>query len=240
MSRSLFALLPSTIFCLFIPAAAHAQELREIHVSGAKELSADTIREATHADVGAPLADSLERIAERVQARYREDGYTFAKARAAFNADTGILSLDVDEGVIEEVEFDGVDDHLKRRFTDEFAMRAGDVFNRRRARQALDVLLQQTRGAVRRSQRTFDLVDRDGRHVLLVGLREPAGRVNLSPDMGEREDWFTSVDGLVPSLGFGAAVFDHEHFNHTYVAGHVSYKLGSNRGGAALGFERPL
>src|SRR6266545_2730350 len=94
MSRSLFALLPSTIFCLFIP--ADAQELREIHVAGAKELSADTIREATHADVGAPLADSLERIAERVQARYREDGYTFAKARAAFNADTGILSLDVD------------------------------------------------------------------------------------------------------------------------------------------------
>jgi POTRA domain-containing ShlB-type protein len=240
MSRSLLAILSATIFSLFIPAALHAQDLREIRVTGARELSADTVREATHVQVGAPLSDPLERIAERIQARYREDGYTFAKAQAAFNADTGILSVDVDEGVIEEVEFEGVDDHLARRFADEFAMRAGDVFNRRRARQALDVLLQQTRGAIARERRPFDLVERGGRHVLVVGLREPPGRFNLSPDMGEREDWFTPVDGLVPSLGFGAAVFDHERFNHAFVAGHLSYKVGSQRGGFALGFERPL
>ena len=40
-----------------------------------------------------------------------------------------------------------------------------------------------------------------------VDLREPAGRFKLVPDLGDREDWFTPVDGFVPSLGFGAAVF---------------------------------
>ena len=60
------------------------------------------------------------------------------------------------------------------------------------------------------------------------------------PDLGEREDWFTSVDGFVPSLGMGIAVFDHQRYNHAFVAGHISYKTASERAGYALGFERPL
>jgi hypothetical protein len=44
----------------------------------------------------------------------------------------------------------------------------------------------------------------------------------------------------VPSFGFGAAVFDHTKFNHTFVAGHVSFKAASDRVGYALGFERPV
>src|SRR6185369_3166167 len=75
---------------------------------------------------------------------------------------------------------------------------------------------------------------------LFVGLYEPAGRFKLVPDLGDREDWFSSVDGFVPSLGFGAAVFDHKAFNHAYVAGHLSYKVASERAGYALGFERPF
>src|SRR5262249_54843081 len=135
----------------------------------------------------------------------------------------------------------------------EYAVRAGDVFNRKNAMQALEVLLRQTRGAVRpgdvyyRDTRdlgnrrgTFDLVDRDGQRVLLVGLRQPAGRFRLTPDLGDREDWFTSVDGFVTSLGFNAAVFDHTSFNHAYVQGHLSFKTAAERAGYALGFERPI
>jgi len=163
--------------------------------------------------------------------------------------------VSIDEGAIDGVEFSGVDEKLARTFAEDFAMRAGDIFNRRRARQALDVVLRQTRGAVRPGRvaqtvtstddlgarrGSFDLVDRGGRRILLVGLREPGARVRIIPDLGEREDWFTSVDGFVPSLGMGIAVFDHESFNHTFLAGHLSYKTASERGGYALGFERPL
>src|SRR5204862_2659179 len=132
---------------------------------------------------------------------YRDEGYTFANVRATFDEATGFLAFNVDEGVINGVEFTGVDDRLKRLFADEFALRAGDVFNRRRARQALDVLLRPTRGAVQPGRifergttfndsrqlstaqadrrGAFDVVTRDGQRVLLVGLREPAGRVRL-------------------------------------------------------------
>jgi hypothetical protein len=206
--------------------------------------------------VGQPLADTPEHLAQKAERQYHDEGYTFARVRAELDAVSGVLALTVDEGVIDGVEFQGIDEKLVLGFADEFALRAGDVFNSVRARQALEVLLRPTRGAIRpdashsptftdsgalrRRRGTFDLVDRNGQRILLIGLREPAGRFRMLPDLGEREDWFTPVDGFVPSLGMGIAVFDRDRFNHTYVSGHLSYKTASARAGYALGFERPL
>src|SRR3989440_4040821 len=212
-----------------------------IRITGARELSDDAVRHAIPAEIGQPLRDPPERLAEAVVRRYREDGYTFAHADATVDQATGVVAIAIDEGVIGAVEFQGVDDKIAMTFAREFALRAGDVFNGARARQALDALLRPTRGAVspgkvyfedhdpgrRGNEQTFDLVTRNGQRVLLVGLRQPAGRFRLVPDPGDREDWFTPVDGFVPSLGFGAAVFDHERFNHAYVAGHFSLKAAS-------------
>ena len=267
------ALSVATLFWLVAPAAIHAQDppspvvqpapiVREIRVAGARELSDDIVRRAAAVAVGEPLSEpqtgAVDRITEDVQQKYRDEGYSFVNAQVSFDPASGVLTIDVNEGTIDGVEFQGVDEKLARRFASEFALRAGDVFNRERAQHALDALLVQTRGAVRpgrlygdgstftpsrdtrRRRGSFDLVDRDGRRILLVGLREPPGRFKVVPDLGEREDWFTAVDGLVPSLGFGAALFDHGRFNHTYVAGHLSYKVASEHGGYALGFERPF
>jgi surface antigen-like variable number repeat protein len=230
--------------------------VQSIAIAGARELSETKIRAEARVREGEPLPESPEDIARHLERFYREQDYTFARVTASFDADAGRLTIDVDEGRIEAVEFEGIDEQLARTFADEFALRAGDIFNRRVARQALEVLLQPTRGAVRparastrtpasgddlsRRRGVFDLVDRGGRRVLVVGLREPAGRFHLAPDLGEREDWFTPVDGFVPSLGMGIAVFDHTSFNHTFIAGHASYKFASERAGYALGFERPL
>lgn len=273
MNRSSSALSVATLFWLVAPAAIHAQDppppavqpapiVREIRVAGAKELTDDIVRRAAGITVGEPPAETqsgaVDHVADAVQRKYRDEGYTFARAQVSFDPATGVVTIEVNEGIIDGVEFQGVDEKLAQRFASEFALRAGDVFNRERAQHALDALLQQTRGAVRpgrlygdgstftpgrdlrRRRGSFDLVDRDGRRVLLVGLREPSGRFKMLPDLGEREDWFSGVDGFVPSIGFGAAVFDHDRFNHAYVAGHLSYKIASERAGYALGFERPI
>jgi outer membrane protein assembly factor BamA len=256
-------LLAATWFCLCAPAVygqdppapppQPADIVRTIQITGTRELSDEEIRRAMRVAAGQPLPDTPDRLANAIVRRYEGDGYTFAQATVAFDAATGALSVTVDEGVIDAVEFQGVGARLARTLGEEFALRAGDVFNGARARQALDVLLRPTRGAVRpgrvyfRDTRdlgsrrgTFDLIDRDGHRVLLVGLREPRGRFKLVPDLGDREDWFTPVDGFVPSLGFGAAVFDHARFNHAYVSGHLSIRTATSRVGYALGFERPL
>lgn len=236
------------------------QPVRTVQVTGTKELSERAVLDAAHVRIGEPLPDPPGKLAETVERHYRDQGYTFTKARVAFEEATGALAITIDEGTIEAVEFQGVDEHLAKAFAEEFALRAGDVFNRDRAIQALDALLRPTRGAVRpgrnagytdaatfginrhprRFRDTFGMIDRNGQRVLLVGLSEPAGTFRFVPDLGEREDWFASVDGFVPSFGFGAAVFDHTRFNHAYVAGHLSYKTASRRAGYALGFERPF
>ena len=214
--------------------------VRDVQVRGAKELSEPAVLRAGRLVVGEPLPDTSEAIRERIEHRYHEEGYSFARATVMFDVDTRVLTLTIDEGVIDAIEFEGVDPKLARTFADEFALRAGDVFNRARALHALDALLRPTRGAIRRSRRTYDVLDRNGQHVLIVDLREPAGRFRLVPDLGDREDWFSSVDGFVPSLGFGAALFNHQTFNHAFVAGHISIRSATSRAGYALGFERPL
>jgi hypothetical protein len=227
--------------------------VRDIRITGTKELSESTVRRAIPVEAGQAWFGSTADIERAVVRRYEEDGYTFARATATLDVSTGALSVTIDEGIIDDIEFQGVGATVAAKLAEEFALRAGDVFNRPRAMQALTSMLRRTRGAIRPSRAhfrdttsqyerrgTFDLVDRNGRRVLIVGLRQPKGQFRLSPGFGGREDWFTPVDGFVPSLGFGAAVFDHDNFNHAYVAGHVSIRTAQTRVGYALGFERPL
>jgi hypothetical protein len=266
MRRSCFALAAALLLATrpdiraqeLIQPVASPPVVRTVRITGAKELSERESIEAMHIRVGEPLPVSTDRLARAVERRYEDDGYTFAVAQVAFDEATGLLTVTINEGVIDGVEFKGVTERVARELAADFALRAGDVFNRTRARQALRALLMPTRGALaparlftetapenadhdeETTRRTFDLVDRDGRKVLLVGVRERDGRVKIVPDLGEREDWFTPVDGFVPSLGMGAVVFDHEQFNHTFISGHLSFKTASSDVGYALGFERPL
>jgi hypothetical protein len=267
MPRQLALVLSGCLGCLgALSPTLHAQEIpastqtaavvRDVRVTGTYELALAAVRAAMQVTVGDALAGTPDQVAERVEKLYRQEGYSFAHATARFDAGTGTLAVAVDEGVIDEVEFEGIDADIAAMFAEEFAMRAGDVFNADRAGEALDILLRRTRGAVRPGRITnrllprseggprppdaFDLIERNGRRVLRIGLEEPPGRVRFTPEFGGREDWFTPVDGFVPSLAFGSAFFDHRRFNHTYVAAHLSLHMASGRAGYALGFERPL
>src|SRR2546425_2187350 len=213
------------VSCALVPSVVGAQDsvqppqppptVHDIQISGAKELAAHEIQEEVPARVGEPFTVTTDEVSHRIERLYRDEGYTFARATATFDPASGVLAISVDEGVIDGVEFEGVNPTLAKTFADEFALHAGDVFNSRRARQALNALLRPTRGAVMAGRlieastftdtrelgsgrrRTFELVERDGQRILRVGLREPTGRFKLSPNLGKREDWFTPVDGFV-------------------------------------------
>src|SRR5215471_5669583 len=139
---------------LLTPAALIAQDLPSskpvsaIHIAGAREIAPQNILEGLRVKVGDPLPDTPEHIGASVLRQYQSEGYRFAHVKAAFDESSGVLDLDIDEGVIDRVIFHGVNEKLAATFADEFALRAGDVFNSRRARQALEVLLRPTRGAV--------------------------------------------------------------------------------------------
>jgi outer membrane protein insertion porin family len=240
-------------------AASQPPAVQDIQITGTKELSVQAVRDELPITVSEPFTVTTEAVVDAVVHLYRDEGFTFARATADFDAASGVLKISIDEGVIDGVEFEGVDATLAKTFAEEFALHAGDVFNSRKARQALNALLRPTRGAImagrvaeassiftdsrqlgNTGRRTFDIVERDGKRILRIGLREPAGRFKLRPTLGGREDWFTAVDGFVPSLDFGAAVFEHTRFNHTFIAGHLAVKAASRNVGYALGLERPF
>lgn len=214
--------------------------LKSVSIDGAQELDRDSILEAGRLRIDAPLPETPDDIAERIERHYRDEGFTFAEVTAAFDEASGTLTLTVEEGRIDDVEFTGVSGERARSLAADFAMRAGDVFNRSRAGDALQALLRPTRGAISPARKAFDLVQRNGQRILVVEVRERDGTFRASVDMGEREDWFTAVDGLVPSLGFSGAVFDHKNFNHAFITSHVGYKTASGEWSYSLGFERPL
>ena len=214
--------------------------LKGVVIDGAQELGRGSILEAGRLQVDAPLPEAPGDIAARIERHYKDEGFTFAEVTAAFDEPSGMLTLTIDEGRIDDVEFTGVSGDQARNLAADFAMRAGDVFNRSRARDALQALLRPTRGAISPTKQAFDLVQRNGQRILLVEVKEREGMFRASVDMGEREDWFTPVDGLVPSMGFAGAVFDHKNFNHAYITSHIGFKTASGDWSYALGFERPL
>ena len=214
--------------------------LKTVSIHGAQELGRDSILEAGRLRIDEPLPGAPDDIADRIQRHYRHEGFTFAEVKAAFDDSSGTLTLTIDEGRIDDVEFTGVSGERARNLAADFAMRAGDVFNRSRAGDALQALLRPTRGAISPARKAFDIIQRNGQRILVVDVKERDGMFRATVDMGEREDWFSAVDGLVPSLGFSGAVFDHKNFNHAFISTHVGYKIASGEWGYSLGFERPL
>jgi outer membrane protein assembly factor BamA len=202
---------------------------------------------------GAALTQSPDEIAASLQNHYERDGYT--EARVQGRLDDGHLTLHVDEGRIDEVELLGLGEHQADEFRDRFAIKAGDIYNKRAVGQAVTRLLARTGGAIevgqprdqqpgpgRGAAAPSDVIleHRSGRAVLVVPLRWRRGHTNFRLGTAEREDLYSPVDAFAPSVGFSATIFDHGKFNHTVVDGYVSYKFGREDPGYSFGAERPL
>jgi outer membrane protein assembly factor BamA len=209
---------------------------------------------------GEPLPHPPAELAERLERLYHEEEYSYASVKSSFDETSATLTLTVDEGRIDDIEFEGVDESLARTLLDRFDVRVGDIFNKRDVGRALSRVLAPTHGAIERSSswvpapqfhderdwerrqegEPIQLVPEGGRRVLVVHLRPRVGRFDLNWGTDGREDWFTPVDGLGLALGFTGTVFDSRGFNHTVITGFASYKFARDELGYAVGFERPL
>ena len=122
------ALLLAGALWLASPAGVFAQDtapspqtsaavVRSIAISGSKEIAERAILDTAQLKTGAPLPDTPDNISRTIERLYRDEGYTFARATAAFDDASGVLTVTIDEGVIDGVEFQGVDENLVRRFS---------------------------------------------------------------------------------------------------------------------------
>jgi hypothetical protein len=184
----------------------------------------------------APPAD----IAAAIQRQYVADGYTFAQASASLDSD-GVLTIALDEGEVDAIEFRGVGARVDERLRETFALRPGEIFNRSQANRALRHALESTQGAVERARDgVFDLRRDAGRRILEVNLVTRTDRSRPFFGTQEREDWYSPVDGFDPAVGFHTTIFNSDTFNHAYASFFASYKVTAERVGYAAGFERPF
>src|SRR5437773_5293380 len=94
--------------CALAPSPAGAQEpasppqppVCDIQISGAKEVSVHDVEGEVPAHVGEPFATTVDEVSHAVEQLYRDEGFTFARAKTTFDASTGLLSISIDEGVI--------------------------------------------------------------------------------------------------------------------------------------------
>lgn len=239
------------------PAAAQDQPpplpvLQELRLQGVTVFTRDDVLWLLKLREGAALPRTPDAVAKALEERYARDGYNEARVTAAFDA--GRLTLTADEGRIDEIEILGATaaqgDGIRKRL----GVKPGDIFNARAIGQVTARLEAESQGALeigqpRRSQPQGNrseaapdkvvLERRGDRNVLVVPLRWRGPRIDWNIT-NSREDLYSPVDQLAPGLAFAATIFDHNEFNHTFVAGSVSYKFGPDEAGYSFGFERPI
>jgi hypothetical protein len=246
VTRVAVSLVTALLLSAFTPALSAAQEPElpvptDIRIQGATIYTVDELQRRYGLAPGVQLKETPDAIADSIRRRYSNDGYTFAEVKASLD-EAKVLTIDIDEGQIDEIEFHGVGADVSNRLREEFAVRPGDVFNRPQASRALDDALEVSQGAIYRkhSDDTFKLVRDNGRRILEVALSERSTRNGVFLGSQGREDWYSPVDGFNPAIGFQSTLFDTHRFNHTYWGGYVSYKFEAERVGYSFGIERPF
>lgn len=223
-------LVAALLFALVCAPPAQARQvagtpalLREVAADGLSVFTLTEIRWALHLEDNAPLPATPDLLAEQLQRRYVREGYTKAIVRASFDERTGRLSFQADEGRIDSVVFEGVDQKLGDQLREALAVHPGEVFNTGRVSSALRKALAPTGGAVRPGVSgdgdPFDLVERNGKRTLVIGVHRRTGDLDASIGTNSREDWYSPVDGLNLALGFAGTIYDQRRFAHTYLQG---------------------
>src|SRR6185295_18563947 len=110
----LAVLAPNALRAQDLPPQAQPQAplVRSIAVTGAKEIPVAEIERAIRVKAGEPLTDTPEHITQAIERHYRSEGYCFARVKTDYDAASGGLAIDIDEGRIDEVEFQGIDKRL--------------------------------------------------------------------------------------------------------------------------------
>ncbi len=238
------------VICLALtPAQSEAQArhetqpgpvFNELVLENATVFSKDDVIWLLRLKPGERLPGPPERVAELLQQRYAHDGYTAATVTAAFDEATQRLTLRVDEGRVDDVQFEGLPSRLIDRFRDDLGVTPGDIYNETTVRERLDHLLSESGGALRTSERGPELLQRDTRRVLVIPIEQRKGSVNFGLGSWDREDFFSPVDGFAPAISLAITRFDPSAFNHTFIGGHLSYKFASEEVGYSFGIEQPI
>ena len=159
----------AALLLALLPGGAQAAEpiltpLRSVATPGATVFKTDEIRAILRLKLDAPLYRQPEAIAASLQQRYRDGGYPAARVTGVFDAESGALTLTVDEGRVNAVSVSGLEGKAAARALAEAKLEPGGVLQDSDAEGALLRMETASDGALGFGKYTLEETDKtDGK-----------------------------------------------------------------------------
>lgn len=222
------------------PAEEPAPEIHEIQVTGATVYDHDAVLRIVRLRPGQRLYREPSAVAQTLETRYRDVGYTAATVAGAFDPGTGVLTLKVDEGRIAAVTVEGLVGAAQARAVQATGLLPGKVLREREVWAGLDRLGDASQSALVPDDPAYrvEAVPEGSRLTVRVSKRAAAVAAGLGAPGGA--PLVDRVDGWAPGLGARLRIHDFRSYNHTDLYARGAYGLSSDRARFALGARRPF
>lgn len=221
-----------------LAAADEAPRIRQVETAGVSAYTQSQVEGILRLSAGSPLLRSAEAVAETLERRYRIDGFPAARVRGAFDAGTGTLRLDVDEGRLAEVRAEGLSPGAASRAVRIADLEAGRVLREGDVWAAFDRLEEASGGALVRGG--FRVEEGEGGACLVLEPRSRSAEAGLSIAAFAGAGRKNRVDDWTQPLGVELTLFDRSHYNHTRLYGRAAYATGPDAWRWHAGVQRPF
>jgi len=237
----------ATLLLALVPAAfaaaAPAEEprIRDIQIRGAEAYDRTAVLRIIRLKPGDPLRRDAAAVARSLETRYHIQGFPAARVSGTFDAATGLLALDVDEGRLAAVEVEGLEGKARSHALEVLGLETGKVLKDRDVTGALRRLEKASDGSLEAdvdNPYTVERVAEGGR--VTVHLRTVRARLALTPGGPGTAELKNKVDGFAPWVGGQATIHDPVSYNHLNLYARGTYGFASKDPRFVLGARRPF
>ncbi len=215
--------------------------VQEIEIRGAHAFDREAVLGMIRVRPGGPLQREPGVVAEGLAKRYRIAGYPAARVSASFDASSGRLVLEVDEGRLREVVTEGLEGAARRRALETMRLEPGRVLREGDIWSAIARLDDASEGTVRTAGDPPYTVEpgEDGAR-LLLHLRRRAVLLDAGPWGPRPSGRYNRVDGVSLGLASEVALTDSSSYNHLRLRARAAYGFSAKNVRYTLGVERPF
>lgn len=243
MQARIAAVLLALVAAFSAEARAADPRITGIEIRGAEAYDRSAVLRIIRLKPGDTLWHDAAAVAQALETRYHVQGYPAARVTGSFDAGTGVLALDVDEGRLVAVEVAGLEGKAQRHALEVLDLQTGKVLRDRDVTAALRRLEKASDGSLAADgdePYTVERVAEGGR--VTVRLRAVRARLGLAltPNGPGTSGLKNKVDGFAPWVGAQATINDHVSYNHVNLYAGGSYAFGSKDPRFALGVRRPF
>jgi hypothetical protein len=238
--------IPATLLALVIAvlaggAGADEPRIKDIQIRGAAAYDRAAVLRIIRLKPGDALWRDAGAVAQALETRYHIQGFPAARVKGSFDAATGVLSLDVDEGRLVAVEVEGLQGKAQRHALEVLDLETGKVLTDRDVTKALRRLEKASDGSLEADADTPYTVERvaEGGRVT-VHLHKVGMRLSITPGGPGVAELKNKVDGFAPWVGVEAEVHDTASYNHTNLYARGTYGFASKDPRFVLGARRPF